>query len=193
MDWREQQISGERKSGQRCARLVGCLAKKRRLEQKGWKKKQEQQSCIHFLNGAWASDPGQSRWGFRASKKQCWQTKSLPRHFGRTSAVAVNLFVVPIGGRGLLWSSGWMQTDDFNYALIKWESLRRNCVCPFPPYPSILNQQLSGSLWIKHIAIYQKQHTDSLQVSPVGNRPTPHRFHTHKPLKKRIKYRGYYG
>jgi len=108
-------------------------------------------------------------------------TDQIPRHFGRTSAVAVNLFVAPIAGIYLLWSSGLMQTEDLNYALIKWESLRHNRVCPFPSYPSLLNQQLSGSQWIKLIAIYQKQHMDSLQVR---NRPTPPSFpHAQTPKK----------
>lgn len=126
----------------------------------------------------------------KASKNQCRQTPSLPRHFGRTSAVAVNLFIVPIGGRGLLWSPGWMQTEDFNYALIKWESLHRNGVRSLPPYPSILNQQLSGSLWIKDIAIYQQQHTASLQVRPMGNRPTPPSVPSLPPSKKTQKIQG---
>ncbi len=83
----------------------------------------------------------------------------------------------------------FLQTEDFNYALIKWESLHRNGVRSLPPYPSILNQQLSGSLWIKDTAIYQQQHTDSPQVRPMGDHPAPSVPHAQAPPKKKKKKR----
>lgn len=102
MGWREQEFSGERKRGQRCVPSGWMLGKEEKIRAKRMKKKSKNNRAA-FISLMVPEPLTQGKAvGVSGENKTSKKTPSLPRHFGRTSAVAVNLFVVPIGGRGLL-------------------------------------------------------------------------------------------